>query len=562
MNIRQSGLKSALALTLAAALGLTAGCSGNSNTAGQNSAGADNVATNSAADTEGSNSFKLWLGWTATVNNDSIIQEYWRTEEPGIDVRLEATQGDAATALNLKLNTGGFDDAAIFQRSQVVDDAMKRSNLIMPLEPYFDMPDQYPSLAAIPKVYLEEMKDEDGHIWSIPSYFDLDPTDPWPGWSSNAWFIRTDILEQTGMTEADLSTLAGVESYLEKAAQLKDDSGKTLLPLGILTDKNDEYTVLSAFGVTVAAAGGVAPVRKDKDGGSFIFMYDDPGFKAAYKWMNSLYLKKLIDPEALTDKSERYVEKNKSGRYAMNIGSFWNFNQSIWEVLDGPTGPGWYYKPIPFPTVEGVDQLGAIQVINPYPGNDTYISKNTKNLDAILKFYDYALTPKPEQNMVINEGPVGKYWDWVDEPYGKWTFIDPDYKELRNSGDTAKKAQLTPELYMTSTYSNKWYAWWTSENVHAGGAKTGEFSRQIGQMGTTRVAENYDMVKAKAGGVWEKYAPELDTVYKEYRAKLLMADSDEKFEKVWSDFTAALEKRGHWSELKQEWNELYQAMGE
>lgn len=564
MNIRKSGTKSMLALTLAAVLGLTAGCSGSNNT-GQNSAGSENTATNTSAadnqkDTNSSNNFKLWLGWTATINNDSSIQQYWRTEEPGIDVKLEATQGDAATALNLKLNTGGFDDAAIFQRSQVVDDAMKRSNLIMPLEQYFEMPDKYPNLAAIPKVYLDQMKDEDGHIWSIPSYFDLDPANPWPGWSSNAWFIRTDVLEKVGMTEADLSTLAGVESYLEKASQLKDDSGKPLLPLGILTDKNDENTVLSAFGVTVSTAGGVTPVKKDGD--NFVFMYDDPGFKAAYKWMNSLYSKKLIDPEALTDKGERYVEKNKSGRYAMNIGSFWNFNQTIWEVLDGPTASGWFYEPIPFPKVDGVDQLGATQIINPYPANDTYISKKTKNLDAILRFYDYTLAPNPEQNMVINEGPAGKYWDWVDQPYGKWTFIDPEYKELRNSGDAAKKAQVTPELYMTSNYSNKWYAWWTAEFAHAGGEKTGQFSREIGQMGAVRVAENYDMVKAKAGGVWEKYAPELDAVYKEYRAKLLMANSDDKFEEVWSDFTAALEKRGHWSELKQEWNELYEAMNE
>lgn len=553
MKMKKNGI---VALTLAAALGITAGCSGNSNTPQNNADATANSADTKAPDNAGK--FKLWLGWTATVNNESLMQQYWRTEEPGVDVQLEATQGDVLTALNLKLNTGGFDDAAIFGRSQVIDDAMKRSNLIQPLEQYFNMPDKYPSLAAIPKEYLEQMKDADGHIWSIPSYFDINPAEPWPGWSSSAWFIRTDILEKVGMTENDLSTLDGVENYLRKAAELKDESGKNLLPLGILTDKNDENAVLAAFGVTVASAGGVTPVKQDGDG--FIFMYDDPGFKAAYKWMNRLYQEKLIDPEALTDKSERYIEKNKNGRYAMNIGSFWNFDASLWEQLDGPTGPGWFYKPIPFPKIEGVSGPGATQIINPYPGHDTYISKNTKNLDAILKFYDYTLTPKPEQGMVVNEGPVGKYWDWADQPYGKWAFTDENYKALRNSGDQAKKAQVTPELYMTSNYSNEWYAWWTNEQLHAGGAKTGEFSQEIAKMGATRVAENYDRVKAKAGGVWEKYAPELATVYKEYRAKLLMAKDDAQFEKAWTEFASALEKRGHWSELKAEWNELYQAM--
>jgi spermidine/putrescine-binding protein len=77
-------------------------------------------------------------------------------------------------------------------------------------------------------------------------------------------------------------------------------------------------------------------------------------------------------------------------------------------------------------------------------------------------------------------------------------------------------------------------------------------------MGGTRVAQNYDMVKAKPGGLWEKYLPELDNVRKEYKAKLIMAKDDSQFEQAWSDFQAALEKRAHWSELKQEWHEELQ----
>ncbi|SFJ82789.1 ABC-type glycerol-3-phosphate transport system, substrate-binding protein [Paenibacillus sp. UNC496MF] len=554
MNSKSKGVKSTIALALVATISLTAGCSGNNNTVatGNNNAGTEKDTSNSTS-TPSSNHFKMWLGWSQTINNNSLIQKYWKTEEPKLDVQFEATQGDVTTALNLKLNTGGFDDAAIFSRNQVIDNAMKRSKLIQPLEQYFDMPDKYPNLAAIPKQYLEQMKDSEGHIWSIPSWFDTNPSDPFPGWSSNAWFIRTDILEKTGMKEDDLKTLNGVETYLEKASALKDDSGKPLLPLGVFMDSNDENMILSAFGVPVATAGGVTPVKKDGD--NFIFEYDNPGFKAAYQWMNRLYNKGLIDPEAVTDKAERYREKIKSGRYAMNIGSFWNFNQSLWEQLDGPTSPGWFYKPIPFPKVDGVTQVGETNIINPYPGFDTYISNKTKNLDAILKFYDYALTPVPEQSQIVGDGPEGKYWGWDDQPYGAWKFIDPEYKELRSSGDPVKIAQLSPSFWQSSNYSNKWYAWFTNENTHAGQAKTAEFSQTISKFGATRVAENYDMVLAKAGGAWEKYKPELETVYKEYRAKLMMAENDAKFEKTWNEFTSALETRAHWSELKTEWTD-------
>lgn len=545
--------------TLAAVLAVTTGCSKSGNSGEAGSPSGSEASGTQAASSGQKLGFDLWLGWTATINNDSLIQKQWRESEPGVDVKLEATQGDALTALNLKINTGGFKDAAIFGRNDTVKSAMNRSKQIMPLESYFDMPDKYPGLAAIPKAYLDRMKDKDGHIWSIPTWFDQNPNDPWPGWSSLAWTVRTDVVEKVGMKLDDLKTLGGVETFLKKAAEQKDASGKTLLPMSFLMDTNDtanwndENAILTAFGVSTSGQG-IA-----KKGEEFVFSYDDPQYKAAYQWMNKMYRDNLIDHEVVTDKKERYKEKNKSGRVALNVGSFFNIDATLWETLDGPTEPGWYYQVIPYPTVPGVDKVGTNQVVNPYPGYDVYISKDTKNLDAILKFFDYTLTPKPEQQQVINEGPAGKYWDWVDQPLGKWKYIDDNYKSQRNSGDQAQKAKVTPELYMTTSFSNKWYPWWNNEVEKAGAAKTAQFTEAVGQMGAVRAAHSYDLLTPKEGGVWEKYAPELENLRKEFRAKLLMAKDDAQFESAWKAFHDALEKRAHWSDMKKEWLETYQA---
>ncbi|ANY67158.1 hypothetical protein BBD42_12295 [Paenibacillus sp. BIHB 4019] len=540
------------ALTVAVSLTVMAGCS---NSASNQPSGSTDSGSAAAS---GSTSFNLWLGWTATTNNDSLVQKYWREKEPGVDVKLETTQGDAMTALNLKINTGGFEDAAIFGRNETVKSAMNRSKQLMSLEQYFDMPDKYPGLAAIPKQYLELMKDADGHIWSIPTWFDQNPEDPWPGWASQGWSVRTDVLDSVGMTIADLATIEGVEAFLKKAAEQKDASGKTLLPLSFLMDTNDtlswsdENAILTAFGVTTGGRG------IEKKGDDFVFAYDDPNFKAAYAWMNKMYVAKLIDPEVVTNKKEQYNEKNKSGRVALNAGSFWNIPTSVWETLDGPTEPGWFYEVVPFPKVQGVEKVGINQVVNPNPGYDVYVSSNTKNLEAILKFFDYTLQPKPEQQHVINEGPVGLYWDWVDQPLGKWQFTDEAYKTSRNSGDAAQKAKVTPELYMASSYSNEWYPWWnTADGGKAGAAKTIKFTEAIGKMGSIRVAEPYDLIEMKAGGLWEKYSPEIENIRKEYRAKLLMAKDSGQFETEWTKFQEALEKRGHWSEVKEEWLASY-----
>ena len=552
-----AGAIAALMVALTACSGGSNGASGSSPSQSPEQSGqAEQTAQAETGGKQQGGSFNLWLGWTITVNNESLIQKYWRENEPFVDVQIESTQGDASTALNLKLNTGGFTDAAIFGRSDVINTSMVRSGTILPLEQYFDMPDQYPGLASIPKEYLEAMKDDDGHIWSIPTWFDQNPQDPWPGWASLGWFVREDVLEKAGMTFGDLSTIEGLEQYLRAAGQQTDASGNKLIPLSFLSDANDENVILSTFGVSTATAGGVIPVEKKGD--QYEFIYDNPQYKEAYKWMNKMYREDLLDKEAITDKKERYKEKNQSGRIAMNAGGFFNMDAHIWEVLEGPTEPAWYYQTIPYPQVPGVERIGINQIVNPYPANDVYISNKTKNLEAILAFFDYSLQPLPEMQQVIDGGPPGIYWDWVDQPLGKWHYIDDNYQQLHDSGDAAKKASTTPELYATSSYSNKWYPWWNyaATDSVAGRQKTIDFTEAIGKMGAVRVAESYDMVKSEPGSLWEKYLPELENVRKEYKAKLTMAKDDNAFETEWNNFVSALEKRAHWSELKEEWHKL------
>jgi putative aldouronate transport system substrate-binding protein len=315
---------------------------------------------------------------------------------------------------------------------------------------------------------------------------------------------------------------------------------------------------LSTFGVSAGIKSGVIPVSKK--GNDYEFIYDNPQYKTAYQWMNKMYRENLVDHEAITDKKERYKEKNKTGRVAMNVGGFFNMDASMWEVLNGPTEPAWFYEAIPYPKVDGVSAIGTNPVVNPYPEYDVFISKNTKNLDAILSFYNYTLAQKPEQQQVTNEGPAGVFWNWVDQPLGKWLYTDKKYQELHDSGDQAKKASTTPELYSSSSYSNKWYPWWNyGVTEPKGRLKTIEFTEKVGKMGAIRVVEPYDRVKAKAGGLWEKYLPELEAVRKEYKAKLFMAKDGSQFESVWKEFQAALEKRAHWSELKVEWHEELKA---
>ena len=504
--------------------------------------------------------FVIWANTPGYAEEGTSLQKTL-LEKYGFNFKMSFTQGDLMTALNLKLASGGFEDISVQYMNPVVRTAMTKANAVMDMTPYFSMPEKYPNLAKVPKSVLDYCRSSDGKIWFIPTWFAQEMDKPWAGWQSDAFFVNTDILAKVGATRADLSTIQGLETVMRKikGANLKDDSGSSVIPMGFLKNNNtnipDDYRILAAFGVDVVTQG-VAPVKKS--GNSFVFSLDDPGYKAGYAWISKMYRDGLIDPEVVTQKTELFKEKGGKGKYAIMPTSMWTFKWS-WEPLDGPTAAAWYFEPLPNPKVAGVSAPGAIQLVNPYPAYSIYISKNTKHLEQILKFLDFCLAQEPTQQQVLNEGPEGINWKWTDKPLGEWDFVS-DYGKLRNSGDNATVAKCTPQLWYLTTYSNKWYPWWTNavdSNTHKGFAHTRQFTQVIGSFGNVRPVHTYDTVTAKVGGLWEKYGPTLKSIQDEYEAKLIMAKDDKAFEQVWSSYRTALEKRAHWTDLKAEWNTSY-----
>lgn len=504
--------------------------------------------------------FVIWTNTTGYAEEGTTLQKVLK-EKYGFDFKMAFTQGDPMQALNLKLAAGGFDDVAVQSLNPLVRTAMTKANAVLDMTPYFNMPDKYPNLAKIPKAVLDYIRSSDGKIWFVPTWFAQELDNPWPGWAGDAFFVNTNLLEKVGATKASISTIQGLEATLRKikAARLKDDTGAPVIPMGFLKNTGDgipdDYRILTAFGVDVGTQG-VTPVKKV--GSSFVFHLDDPGYKAGYTWMAKMYREGLIDQEVVTQKMELFKQKGGKGKYAVMPTSMWNF-ASFWEPLNGPTAAAWYFEPVKNPQVSGVEKPGALGLVNPFPGYAAYISNKTKHLDEILKFLDFCLEPDPTKQQVLNEGPEGLNWHWTGAPLGQWDFT-PEYAKSRNSGDNATVAKLTPQLWYLTTYSNKWYPWWTvamGANATKGQPKTKAFTQQIGTFGNVRQVHVYDTVTAKVGGLWEKYGPTLKAVRDEYEARLIMAKSDDAFETTWKAYRDALEKRAHWTELKAEWASSY-----
>ena len=170
--------------------------------------------------------------------------------------------------------------------------------------------------------------------------------------------------------------------------------------------------------------------------------------------------------------------------------------------------------------------------------------------------------PDPYRGHEFSEGPRGVYWDIVDESTGAWKITDEAYESIRNSGDVAQKATATPELWQLTPYSKEWYPWW---NVYVEpedrtmGDMLNVWCDYIGkELGNHRVVTDADQVKVTAESVIAQNITSMGAVVSEYNAKMIMAESDEKFEQFYEEFLKQMNSRAKWDKMKEEWNSLYQ----
>ena len=162
--------------------------------------------------------FSIWVGWTSECPDDTRVQQVMR-EELGMDYRCEFMQSDdVLTTVNLKLSSGAnLPDIMIFPYNPEVMSALVGSGRVMKLNDIFQS-EKVANIAAIDERVKDFIRDENGDMWYIPGWYAMEYDDPWGGWTLDAWWIRKDLMEETGVTEEDLTTIEGMEEALRKFA--------------------------------------------------------------------------------------------------------------------------------------------------------------------------------------------------------------------------------------------------------------------------------------------------------------------------------------------------------
>jgi len=504
--------------------------------------------------------FSILIGWTSQSPEETMVQQALK-EGYGIDFVVENMQdNDYMTTLNMKLSSNAeLADIIVLPYNISAENALVQAGRVMNLNDVY-YSDKLQNLPDLNEKLKEYMKDGNGDLWWVPGWYAMEYEDPWAGWSLDAWWVRTDLLEQAGATTDDLKTIEGMEETMRKVAALKDENGNAIIPVSFEQGGQQERIIIATFGVdTAGGVSGMPAVMQDGD--EFIFIYDNPGYKEAYKWMNKMYREGLIDIEVSTQSNERFVEKLESGRVGLFTTDFWvsKFNETYRQYTSKEESTTLYFEPIDSPAIPGVTK-GATSYINPNPGYMIFINKDTKNLNAVLNFLDWVNDPSPYRGHEMSEGPLGIFWDVLDEETGAWDYIDEDYIAKRESGDIAQKALATNEIWQITPYSSQWYPWWTKDDSgnETMSKMTGIWSKYVGEeIVNHRVITDADSVVVSADSIIAQNKESLNSVREEYTAKMIMAESDEKFESAYQEFLKQLDARGKWSEMKEEWHTLY-----
>ncbi|MDR2135834.1 MAG: extracellular solute-binding protein [Treponema sp.] len=507
--------------------------------------------------------FTIFAGWNVISPDDTIMQRYLR-EKTGINFRVKGIQSnDVQTSVNLMLASGEqLADILVLGRNMTIRNALIDSGKVMELSSLYNSK-TLTTIPNIPQKIKDYVVESNGKIFVIPGYYAQDPDDPWPGWTLDAFWIRTDLMQQAGVTEQDLSTLAGFEEALRKFKALRNPAGNPMIPMSFIQNTHQERIILAMFGVDMAdGVSGMPPVMNI--GGKYVFAFDNPDYLEAFKWMSRLYNEGLIDMEVTTQNAERFQEKLESGQFAGYAGNGSQGTWDYWKEMKGPEdGPArWYMYPFQSPKVAGKSKQAVIY-INPFPSHYIFISNDTRRLNAVTHYLEWAQEPVYYRQHEADNGPVGTTWWFTDDAKMQWQF-ETGYEQERQSGDATRTARMSPQLYMVSPYAKNWYPWFNMKAdavVAPGNLLNVKYCNYIGQeIVNHRVINNMDMVQAPPDGVIAQNLPTLNQVRDEYTAKMIMAKTQAECETVYREFLRMLETRANWSGMKAEWERLYGAI--
>lgn len=167
------------------------------------------------------------------------------------------------------------------------------------------------------------------------------------------------------------------------------------------------------------------------ENGKVFFIATDNRYYDFLKYLNKLYQEGLLDPDGFVQKDADFTAKGNKGLYGMFA------HHSYDDIVVGADKTGEYKTVLPMKDSNGKITISALKVPGDFESNKFTITKNCKNPEVLVRFYDYTNSTW-EKRMLWAWGPENVSWKNVaDGKIQKITDNFPDgisnYAELRQT---------------------------------------------------------------------------------------------------------------------------------
>lgn len=445
------------------------------------------------------------------------------TEKTGVAIEFVVPSGDEERKLNSLINSDSLPDMLTLNWWEEEIGEMIEADMIYALDELADEYDAYFWEVANQQV-INWYTSEDGHLYQYPnSAYTLEDYQTCETIGSNKTFlVRKDIYEAIG--SPDMTTPEGFRDAVLKAQEMFPVvDGEELIPIG-----SHEFTQEGCDSFDVYLFDFLAVPYMDEEGNAYD-RHTDESYLTWLKTFRKLREEGCLKDEVFLDTRSQMEEKLAQGRYFCMI--YQRTDMADQQKILYATNPEQIYIAVDGPkNLAGDNHQLSGTGINGW--TVTLISKKCKNPEKAIQLMSYLLST--EGQLMTWYGVEGVTWEYDEEGKPK---MYAEVEELLNTNRTEYD-----RIYGADS------CYWMLQNNAMAVKWQGILPEPLGQLQEwtfdyTVYAAQYD-VMFPTGSIENEIHSRIKKLWGETLPKLLVAKSDEEFDKIMEVFIEEREGLG------------------
>jgi len=360
------------------------------------------------------------------------------TEKTGIALDIEYTVGDVDEKLGGMIAAGDYPDMILsidnYQLASLV-----RGNALVDLTQMID--EKGDNIKSTFGNSLNAMKFTDDKIYGVNKEFGTIPT-------YRDWYIQIQYPVLEALNFPTIETIADLKDALSEFMAMPENKDKGYIPFLAPAGGDSIRHGISNAAMRVAGF--------QDDGEFYVDPTDLDNIKVEYalttdeakeylKWMNSMYLDGLLDPESFSLDHEGVTEKVANGKVLCVVEPEWALRETeaALKSVDKNMSDKCYAK-LPIYLNESVKETSKVCNYDSMGTWKSVITKNCKNVEKAFEFLDYMWSE--EAQVMCWWGLEGEHYTKVD---GKRELNPEILTQYNTDGDFRTKTGISLYTYFS-----------------------------------------------------------------------------------------------------------------